>query len=68
VALGTLRQQGFAVTAVLVLCDPDTLNQAFGRLHAQGVRDVRHVSNDETLSDLCNRQMVRGGVFDYAIE
>jgi uncharacterized protein (DUF58 family) len=68
VALGTLRQQGFAVTAVLVMADPEQLNADFGRLYAQGVRDVRHVTDEQTLSDLCNRQMVRGGVFDYAFE
>ena len=58
-ALGTLRRRGFAVTAVLVLLDTDSLERALARLMAEGVRDVRHVRSEEELPDLCRRQAGR---------
>jgi uncharacterized repeat protein (TIGR01451 family) len=57
-ALGTLRRQGFAVTAVLVLFDPDRLEKGYGRLLAEGVRDVRHLGNEAGLATLCQQQLL----------
>lgn len=49
VALGMLRRQGFAVTAVLVsLVDEDRL-AAHGRLAAETVRDIRYVNSEAEL-------------------
>lgn len=52
VALGTLRRQGFAVTAIIVgLEDADRL-QAHGRLLAETVRDIRYVNSQAELAAL----------------
>src|SRR5262249_21534141 len=56
-ALGNLRRRGFAVTAILVLIDDDHLEQAYGRLLAEGIRDVRHLKNETELPALCGRQV-----------
>jgi uncharacterized protein (DUF58 family) len=51
VALGMLRRQGFAISAVLVgLADDGTDDRAVaaGRLVAEGVRDVRFVDSEKT--------------------
>ncbi|WP_439629641.1 DUF58 domain-containing protein [Gemmata sp.] len=51
-ALGALRRQGFAVTAVLVgLSDSERLD-AHGRLLAETVRDIRFVNTEEELAHL----------------
>jgi len=61
-ALGVLRRQGFAITAVLVLMDVPTLERSFGRLAAEGIRDVRHVKDEAGLSNLCNQQVMHGPI------
>lgn len=49
-ALGALRRQGFAVTAILVgLSDSERLD-AHGRLLAETVRDIRFVNTEEELA------------------
>jgi uncharacterized repeat protein (TIGR01451 family) len=58
-ALGNLRRRGFAVTAVLVLLDEDALEKGYGRLLAEGVRDVRHVRDEAELPTLCRQQVER---------
>ena len=51
VALGTLRRQGFAVTAVLIgLTDAEQID-AHGRLLAETVRDIRYVNTEEQLGE-----------------
>jgi hypothetical protein len=54
-ALGNLRRRGFAVTAVLIMIDGDGLEQAFGRLLAEGIRDVRHLASEAALPELCRQ-------------
>jgi len=56
VALGLLRRQGFAITIVLILMDEGKIEKAMGRLFAEGVRDVRHLSNEDALPDLFTRR------------
>src|SRR5262249_46043692 len=56
-ALGNLRRRGFAISAVLVLIDEDHLEQAYGRLLAEGIRDVRHLKNEAELPGLCGQQV-----------
>ena len=57
-ALGNLRRQGFAVTAVLVVFEPGALEIATGRLLAESI-DVRYLKNEAELPGLCQRQMLR---------
>ncbi len=52
VALGTLRRQGFAVTAILIGLDETQKLEAHGRLLAETVRDIRHVNTEEELENL----------------
>ncbi len=58
VALGNLRRQGFAVTAVLILMDEDPLQRGYGRLVAEGIRDVRHLRDESALPSLCQQQLL----------
>lgn len=61
--LGTLRRRGFAVTAVLVAFDPHQFPRAYGRLVAEGIRDIRHLKGEPGLQTLCGRQMVGGSSY-----
>jgi uncharacterized protein (DUF58 family) len=61
VALGQLRRQGFAVSAVLIgLADDgsDTRAVAAGRLIAEGIRDVRYVNAEQDVMALGDRNAV----------
>ncbi|HEX4607894.1 MAG TPA: DUF58 domain-containing protein [Urbifossiella sp.] len=49
VALGTLRRQGFAISAFLVGLDETARLEAHGRLLAETVRDIRYVNSEEEL-------------------
>jgi uncharacterized protein (DUF58 family) len=64
IALGNLRRLGFAVTVVLVMFDGGRLERAIGRLLAEGVRDVRHLRDEPSLSALCQQQVLGAGVLD----
>lgn len=52
IALGTLRRQGFAVTAILVGLDETEKLEAHGRLLAETVRDIRYVNTEDELAHL----------------
>lgn len=52
VALGALRRQGFAVTAILIGLDETQRLEAHGRLLAELVRDIRYVNSIEELAHL----------------
>lgn len=65
--LGNLRRQGFAVSAILVGLDEESMLIAHGRLLAEGVRDVRHVNNEDELAMLGD-QAPAGGVNPYKLE
>lgn len=67
VALGLLRRQGFAVSAVLVGIAEDGSDDraaAAGRLVAQGIRDVRFVTTEAELMALGDRS-ASGTPADY---
>jgi uncharacterized repeat protein (TIGR01451 family) len=64
-ALGNLRRRGHAVAAVLVMVDEQRLEQAVGRLLAEGVRDVRRLRNEEELPALCRQEA--GGAATYQV-
>ncbi len=56
VALGQLRRQGFAITALLVgLTDEEERAVAAGRLAAEGIRDVRFLGSEQELATLGER-------------
>ncbi len=52
IALGTLRRQGFAVTAIIVGVEDADRLQAHGRLLAETVRDIRYVNSEAELAAL----------------
>ncbi len=64
IALGTLRRRGLAVTVVLILLRDDALEQCYGRLLAEGLRDVRHLHEEAELAELCRRQVQRLAPYD----
>ncbi len=65
IALGNLRRRGMAVTAVLVLLDPDMLEAGYGRLIAEGVGDIRHLADEAALPDLARRQVDRSSPYAF---
>jgi uncharacterized protein (DUF58 family) len=60
-ALGTLRRHGFAVTVVLIMMDVRDLERGYGRLVAEGIRDVRHLRDEAGLPSLCQQQLLGVG-------
>src|SRR5207245_1699449 len=56
-SLGNLRRRGYAVTAVLIALEEEQLEKAYGRLVAEGIRDVRHLRDEAELPDLCQQQV-----------
>jgi hypothetical protein len=63
VALGNLKREGFAVTAILMVMDFKELEKGHGRLLAEGIRDVRHLAKPEGLPTLCRQQVMGRGQF-----
>jgi uncharacterized protein (DUF58 family) len=63
IALGNLRRQGFAVTVVLIALGPNALETAYGRLAAERLRDVRHLTEEAEVPDLCRRQVDRSAPY-----
>jgi uncharacterized protein (DUF58 family) len=66
IALGNLRRSGFAVAVVLLLMDEDGLERAYARLVPEGIRDLRHLSDEAQLPDICRRQVERSAPYDFA--
>ena len=58
IALGSLKRRGYAVTALLLLADEDSLAECMGRLLAEGI-DVRRLDNEESIASMCSAQLVR---------
>ena len=67
VALGTLRRQGFAVSAILIGLDESERLEAHGRLLAETVRDIRYVNNETELSAL-GTNAAAGAAAAYAVD
>jgi uncharacterized protein (DUF58 family) len=67
IALGTLRRQGFAVTAILIGLDDGEKLVAHGRLLAETVRDIRYVNTVEELAHLGGNTAVPGAAA-YAVD
>src|SRR5262249_41148251 len=68
VSLSNLTRQGFAVSVVLIMIDKDAIENVYGRLLAEGIRDVRHVTSEATLSELCQSSMHRGNPYSLVLE
>jgi hypothetical protein len=58
-ALGALRRQGYAVSVVLVTLPEGEVELAYGRLAAEGIRDVRPLVSEDALPDLCLAEVNR---------
>jgi uncharacterized protein (DUF58 family) len=58
-ALGSLHERGYAVTAVLVNFEEKALEEAYGRLRAEHL-DVRVLREEAELATLCQQQVLRG--------
>jgi uncharacterized protein (DUF58 family) len=67
IALGTLRRQGFAVTAILIGLDEMHKLEAHGRLLAETVRDIRYVNSEEELAHLGGNTAAPGAAA-YAVD
>jgi uncharacterized protein (DUF58 family) len=67
IALGTLRRQGFAVTAILIGLDENDKLLAHGRLVAETVRDIRYVNSEEELAHLGSNTAAPGAAA-YAVD
>ena len=52
IALGTLRRQGFAVTAILIGLDDNDKLVAHARLLAETIRDIRYANTEDELAHL----------------
>ena len=52
-ALGTLRRQGYAVSVVLVALPEGEVETAYGRLAAEGIRDVRPLVSERCAAGAC---------------
>jgi hypothetical protein len=66
ISLGNLRRRGLAVSVVLLIMEENPLELAYARLVAEGIRDIRHLQNEEELPDLCRRQVARSAPYDFA--
>lgn len=67
IALGTLRRQGFAVTAILVGLDESQRLEAHGRLLAETIRDIRYINTEEDLGQLGTNTMAHAPAA-YAVD
>jgi uncharacterized protein (DUF58 family) len=67
VALGTLRRQGFAVSAFLVGLDETARLESHGRLLAETVRDIRYVNSEEELAAM-GANSAAPGPSPYAVD
>ncbi len=65
IALGNLRRAGMAITVVLILLDDESLERAYGRLVAEGIRDIRHLKDETELPELCRRQVDRSSPYTF---
>ena len=54
-----MKRQGYAVTVVLVMLPDGEVETAYGRLAAEGIRDVRPLASEAVLPDLCQSQVNR---------
>ena len=68
VALGQLRKQGFAISAVLISVQDDDKPVAAGRLLAEGIRDVRFIQTEEQLIALGEKTHAGPSSYNFAVD
>lgn len=66
IALGNLKRRGLAVACVLVQMGNDAMEKAYGRLMAEGIRDLRHCPSEEALPELCSHSVQRLAPYSMA--
>jgi uncharacterized protein (DUF58 family) len=67
ISLGNLRRSGLAVTVVLILLEAEPLERAYGRLVAEGIRDIRHLKDEAELPELVRRQVDRSSPYTFVV-
>ena len=67
IALGQLRKQGFAVSAVLISIADDDKPVCAGRLMAEGIRDVRFIQTEEELTNLGERTQAGPSTYEFQV-
>ena len=67
IALGNQRRAGLAITVVLILLEDEPLERAYGRLVAEGIRDIRHLKDEAELPELCRRQVDRSSPYAFVV-
>jgi hypothetical protein len=63
ITLGGLRRAGRAITVVLIQLDENSLETCYGRLIAEGVRDIRHLKDEAEVPALCRKQVDRSAPY-----
>jgi len=63
IALGGLRRAGRAITVVLIQHEENALETSYGRLIAEGIRDIRHLKSEDEVPDLCRKQVDRSAPY-----
>ena len=58
IAMGTLKRQGFAVTAMINVYERDDFASASGPLVAQGI-ETHHLRNEKAIAQICRRFVLR---------
>ncbi len=67
-ALGQLRKQGFAVSAILIATHEEDRPIAAGRLMAEGIRDVRFLDTEEQLMTLGEKTKAGPSTYNFAVQ
>jgi uncharacterized protein (DUF58 family) len=67
-ALGNLRRRGFAVSVILILIDSQKAEQAYGRMLAEGIRDIRHLKSEAEIATLCGQQVRHAAPYGLTVE
>lgn len=65
-ALGNLRRAGWAVTVILVAMEEGEVELGFARLLAENIRDVRLLTGEAELPELCRHQVERTAPYGLA--
>ncbi len=63
IALGGLRRAGRAITVVLIQHDENAVETSYGRLIAEGMRDIRHLKSEAEVPELCRKQVDRSAPY-----
>ena len=67
ITLGGLHRAGRAITVVLIQLDENNLQTCYGRLIAEGVRDIRHLKDEAEVPALCRKQVDRSAPYSRRI-